>query len=208
MKYWMLLWLLLTTHVLADSSSQGKPGEFDFYVLSLSWSPTYCLISPGKKKCTEGYGFLLHGFWPQYTKGGGPQSCDAQSRLSPAELAKGVLVFSSQALLEHVWAKHGTCSGLGALGYLDATDTALASVKIPQLFEPFNVPNHLHAQEIESLFRQSNPAMGNHGMAVICKGRVLSEVRVCMSKEQRFTRCPRSMKTTCKGGDIRIPVQR
>jgi len=208
MKYWMLLWLLLTINVLAASRSQGTPGAFDFYVLSLSWSPTYCLINPGKTKCTEGYGFLLHGLWPQYTKGGWPESCDAQSRLSPTELAKGALVFSSHALLKHMWAKHGTCSGLGASGYLDATDTALAAVKIPQQLEPFNAPNYLHAQEIESLFSQSNPTMGNPGMAVICKGRVLSEVRVCMSKELRFTNCPDSVKTTCRAGDIRIPTQR
>lgn len=81
-------------------------------------------------------------------------------------------------------------------------------MQIPQQLQPFNVPNDLDAQAIENLFRQSNPAMGNHGMAVICKGKVLSEVRVCLSKELRFAGCPRSVKTQCKGGDIRIPVQR
>jgi ribonuclease T2 len=128
--------------------------------------------------------------------------------LSAAELAKGALIFPTQALLKHEWAKHGTCSGLDASRYLDATDTALAAVQIPQQLQPFNVPNDLDAQAIENLFRQSNPAMGNHGMAVICKGKVLSEVRVCLSKELRFAGCPRSVKTQCKGGDIRIPVQR
>ncbi|WLH87280.1 ribonuclease T2 [Pseudomonas sp. FP2338] len=209
MKYWMLLWLLLATHVLAAPRSQGVPGEFDFYVLSLSWSPTFCLTHPGNEQCTgKGYGFVLHGLWPQYAKGGWPASCDTQSRLSAADLAKGALIFPTQALLKHEWAKHGTCSGLDASSYLEASDTALAAVQIPQQLQPFNVPNYMEAQEIESLFRQSNPAMGNHGMAVICKGRVLSEVRVCLSKELRFAGCPRSVKSQCRGGDIRIPVQR
>ena len=59
MKYWMLLWLLLATNVLAAPRSQGTPGEFDFYVLSLSWSPTFCLTHPGNEQCTgKGYGFV------------------------------------------------------------------------------------------------------------------------------------------------------
>ena len=160
------------------------------------------------KRQGKGYGFVLHGLWPQYAKGGWPASCDTQSRLSAADLAKGALIFPTQALLKHEWAKHGTCSGLDASRYLEATDTALANVQIPQQLQPFNVPNYMDAQAIESLFRQSNPAMGNHGMAVICKGKVLSEVRVCLSKELRFAGCPRSVKSQCRGGDIRIPVQR
>ncbi|MFL1545676.1 ribonuclease T2 family protein [Pseudomonas sp. M5A4_2d] len=201
--------------VLASMATQAAPreqrpaGDFDFYVLSLSWSPTFCLTHPGNEQCSgKGYGFVLHGLWPQYAKGGWPASCDAQSRLSADELAKGALIFPTQALLKHEWSKHGTCSGLEASRYLDATDTALAAVQIPQQLQPFNVPNYLDAQAIESLFRQSNPAMGDHGMAVICKGKVLSEVRVCLSKELRFAGCPKSVKTQCKGGDIRIPVQR
>ncbi|MDQ0704356.1 ribonuclease T2 [Pseudomonas sp. W3I7] len=209
MKYWMLLWLLLATNVLAAPRSQGVPGAFDFYVLSLSWSPTFCLTHPGNEQCTgKGYGFVLHGLWPQYAKGGWPASCDTQSRLSAADLAKGALIFPTQALLKHEWAKHGTCSGLDASRYLEATDTALANVQIPQQLQPFNVPNYMEAREIEHLFRESNPAMGDHGMAVICKGRVLSEVRVCLSKELRFAGCPRSVKSQCRGGDIRIPTQR
>jgi len=150
----------------------------------------------------------LHGLWPQYARGGWPASCDTQSRLSADELAKGALIFPTQALLKHEWSKHGTCSGLEATRYLQATDAALATVQIPQQLQPFNVPGHLEAREIEALFRESNPAMGNHGVAVICKGKVLSEVRVCLSKELRFAGCPKSVKTQCRDGDIRIPVQR
>jgi ribonuclease T2 len=50
--------------------------------------------------------------------------------------------------------------------------------------------------------------MGNHGLAVICKGQVLSEVRVCLTKDLAFTGCPRSVKSQCRAGEIRIPAQR
>jgi ribonuclease T2 len=209
MKYWMALLLALTTSAIAAPRSQGQAGEFDFYVLSLSWSPTFCLTHPGNEQCTgKGYGFVLHGLWPQYARGGWPASCDARSRLSAEDLAKGALMFPTQALLKHEWAKHGTCSGLDASGYLDATDEALATVQIPEQLQPFNVPTYMKARDIEALFRESNPAMGDHGLAVICKGKVLSEVRVCLSKELRFAGCPKSVKTQCRAGDIRIPVQR
>ena len=209
---WIALWLVLAgaaTSVAAAPREQGQAGDFDFYVLSLSWSPTFCLTHPGDQQCSgKGYGFVLHGLWPQYARGGWPASCDSQSRLSAEALAKGAALFPSQKLLKHEWAKHGTCSGLEPLAYLEKTDTALGVVKIPEQLQAFNVPDSLDAQEIETLFRQSNPAMGNHGLAVICKGKVLSEVRVCLSKELRFAGCPRSVKSQCRGGDIRVPTQR
>ena len=123
-------------------------------------------------------------------------------------MAKGMSLFVTEKLLKHEWAKHGTCSGVEASEYLDKTDTALGVVQIPQAFEPFNVPGPLAARDIEALFRESNPSMGRHGMAVICKGKVLSEVRVCLSKELRFTGCPQSIKTQCRTGELRIPAQR
>lgn len=209
MKYWMVLWLLIATGATAASRNQGSAGEFDFYVLSLSWSPTFCLTHPGNEQCSgKGYGFVLHGLWPQYAQGGWPASCAPQSRLSDEEMEKGAALFPTRALLKHEWAKHGTCSGLEPLEYLERTDTALGVVVIPQQLQPFNTPPSMQAQEIEALFRESNPHMGNHGLAVICKGKVLSEVRVCLTKDLAFAGCPRSVKSQCRDGDIRIPTQR
>jgi ribonuclease T2 len=209
---WLALWLVLAsmaTGGVAAPRNQGKAGDFDFYVLSLSWSPTFCLTHRGDQQCSgKGYGFVLHGLWPQYARGGWPVSCAPQSGLSPEDVAKGMTLFVSERLLRHEWAKHGTCSGLQASAYLDKTDAALGVVNIAQQLQPFNVSGSLAAREIETLFRQSNPAMGNHGVAVICKGKVLSEVRVCLSKDLAFVGCPRSVKTQCRDGDIRIPTQR
>lgn len=209
MKYAWVLWLLIATVATAAPRNQAQPGEFDFYVLSLSWSPTFCLTHPSNEQCTgKGYGFVLHGLWPQYARGGWPASCAPQSRLSDEEMDKGAALFPTRALLKHEWAKHGTCSGLEPLEYLQRTDMALGVVVIPQQLQPFNTPPSLPAWEIEALFRQSNPRMGNHGLAVICKGKVLSEVRVCLTKDLAFAGCPRSVKSQCRNGDIRIPAQR
>jgi ribonuclease T2 len=199
----------------ARESTTAKPrvesvaGVFDYYLLTLSWSPTFCLTHKDDAQCSgKGYGFVLHGLWPQYAKGGWPKSCLPRVQLSPDERAKGLTLFASRKLLEHEWAKHGTCSGLGAMGYLQASDKAVGAVRIPQQLQPLNSTYYFQARDIEQMFRQSNPAIPADGIAVICKGPVLSEVRVCMDKDLQFSACGKGIKTQCRAGDIRVPPAR
>ena len=51
-----------------------RAGDFDYYVLSLSWSPTWCAIEGddrGADQCDarHDYGWILHGLWPQNERG-------------------------------------------------------------------------------------------------------------------------------------------
>ncbi|MGE3646675.1 MAG: ribonuclease, partial [Beijerinckiaceae bacterium] len=53
----------------AEPVSQGQ--GFDFYVLSLSWSPSYCAAEGGvanRQHCSSGrkHGFVVLGWWPQF----------------------------------------------------------------------------------------------------------------------------------------------
>ena len=64
------------------------------------------------------------------------------------------------------------------------------------------------AQEISDLFRQSNPGIPADGIAVLCSGPELSEVRVCMGKDLGFGACGKGVKTQCRAGDIRVPPSR
>ncbi|WP_236177221.1 ribonuclease T2 [Pseudomonas sputi] len=191
------------------SKAESVAGVFDYYLLTLSWSPTFCLTHKGDPQCTgKGYGFVLHGLWPQYAKGGWPQSCPPQTNLSATETAKGLTLFPTKKLLDHEWSKHGTCSGLGAMGYLDEADKAVAAVKIPEELQPFSSSYYFEAQEIADLFRRSNPGIPSNGIAVICNGPELSEVRVCMGKDLQFGACGKDVKTQCRAGDIRVPPSR
>ena len=199
----------------ARQTQQGKPqaesvaGVFDYYLLTLSWSPTFCLTHKDDAQCSgKGYGFVLHGLWPQYAKGGWPESCPPMVALSPAERTQGLTLFPTPKLLEHEWSKHGTCSGLGAMGYLDAADKAVAAVKVPEQLQPFSSTHYFTAQEISDLFRESNPGIPADGIAVLCSGPELSEVRVCMGKDLGFGACGKGVKTQCRAGDIRVPPSR
>ncbi|MFW9081261.1 ribonuclease T2 [Pseudomonas sp. P2757] len=193
----------------SQAPAESVAGVFDYYLLTLSWSPTFCLTHKEDAQCSgKGYGFVLHGLWPQYAKGGWPESCPPVTNLSAAETAKGLTLFPTKKLLDHEWAKHGTCSGLGAMGYLDASDKAVAAVKIPEELQPFSTSYYFEAQEIADLFRKSNPGIAANGIAVICNGPELSEVRVCMGKDLQFGACGKGVKTQCRAGDIRVPPSR
>ena len=58
----------------ATTPRDAATGDYDYYVMALSWSPSYCRSHPeDDEQCTRrGFGFVLHGLWPQYEAGNGP----------------------------------------------------------------------------------------------------------------------------------------
>jgi ribonuclease T2 len=51
----------------------AAPGQFDFYVLNLSWSPEFCNGHPSAAECSQHRAFTLHGLWPQNNNGTYPE---------------------------------------------------------------------------------------------------------------------------------------
>lgn len=192
-----------------NQRADSVAGVFDYYLLTLSWSPTFCLTHLDNEQCSgKGYGFVLHGLWPQYAKGGWPQSCAPQVQLSQEERARGLTLFPTKKLLEHEWRKHGTCSGLEAADYLELADKAVGAVRIPETLQPFSAAYYLEAREIARLFQESNPDIPADGIAILCRGPELSEVRICMGKDLAFTACGKGVKNQCRSGEIRVPPVR
>ena len=114
---------------------QGKPGVFDYYVLSLSWSPQHCAGPSGTRdsqQCGEGkrFGFVVHGLWPQYERGF-PDSCAAGSQVAPSIVTRLLPLMPSGRLIQHEWDKHGTCSGLSQASYFETIEKTFARLKVP-----------------------------------------------------------------------------
>ena len=108
---------------------QAAPGQFDFYLLNLSWSPEFCATHGDSPECGRNLGFVVHGLWPQDTNGDYPQHCsDAPG---PSNPQADTDIMPTASLVEHEWQTHGTCSGLGADNYFAAIHKAYAGVKIP-----------------------------------------------------------------------------
>jgi ribonuclease T2 len=218
-----LLWLVLfaaagiayARHhgVHRDSGNSGAApaiaGQYDFFLLSLSWSPSYCLThSEDRAQCSKGYGFVLHGLWPQNSNGGYPENCAPDAPLPADAEARGQTLFPSARLMQHEWQRHGSCSGLDALEYFNTADRALAVVRIPADLDAPTTSLSMDAAQIIAEFRAVNPAVPENGLVVSCNRAELSEVRVCLSKSLKPIECGRGVHSSCPDVALRIPAAR
>ena len=187
----------------------GEPGKFDYYVLTLSWSPTYCLTHPqDRTQCSgKGYGFVLHGLWPQFDAGNWPEFCST-APLPPAAEQLGSTLFPSRKLMEHEWQRHGTCSGLDAVSYFRTADKALASVHVPTDFEAPGQGLSLTGAQIAAAFRKANPSIPADGLTVACGRGELSEVRVCLTRDLAPRSCGKGVHSTCPASPVDVPATR
>ena len=201
----------------AQDRRQNEPGQFDFYVLSLSWSPSYC--EQASERGNEGrsqaqcggrpFSFVVHGLWPQYEHGF-PEYCDRDSWLDRDIMRSMLDLMPAPGLIFNEWKKHGTCAGLGPRPYFETIRKARAAVKIPPEFLNLSEPKTVAPAEIEDAFVKVNPGLKTEDMAVTCNGTRLSEVRICVSKDLRGLRtCPEAVqRQSCLARGILIPALR
>jgi ribonuclease T2 len=187
-----------------------ETGQFDYYVLSLSWAPTYCLTHSGDRaECGgKGYGLVVHGLWPQFDGGGYPENCSTQYELTADAAARGRTLYPSERLMQHEWYEHGSCSGVDALDYFQTVDRATAVVKAPPALEAPQTSQDLNASQTIDLFRRANAQMPVDALVVVCNRGDLSEVRVCLSKDLAVRTCGRGVRSTCPGSVVTVPASR
>jgi ribonuclease T2 len=188
------------------SNKASTPGDFDYYLVSLSWSPAYCINHPkDQRQCGgRGFGFILHGLWPQHASGGYPQDCPSTSRPSSSAIQKTLAFMPSEKLIQHEWAKHGTCTGLSADEYLALADKAFSLVQIPAGFQAPSTPRTLTAEQIRNEFTKANPSFPENSIVLKCSGTELEEVRVCANTQLKPQSCGKGIRTQCKGDAIQI----
>src|SRR5690606_30788812 len=147
----------------------GKPpvaasgSGFDFYVLSLSWSPTFCAeqgLDAPNLQCgaDRDFAFIVHGLWPQFERGW-PEFCDSgEPGRVPDALARTLRdIMPSPGLVGHQWRKHGTCTGLSQRDFLTAIREAYESVTIPGAYASAGKSVRADPDAVEADFLQSNP---------------------------------------------------
>lgn len=213
MRFAALLLALLCSTALARHhapAATNAPGHFDYYLLSLSWSPSYCLVHPkDRHQCQgRGFGFVLHGLWPQFNAGGDPRACASNVDLDRDALAVGRTLYPSPALMEHEWQRHGTCSGLAPADYFRTADKALAVLHIPAMLQAPRADQRWSRQQILAAFQGANPALPPHAMAVACSGGELSEVRVCLTQNLLLRPCGHGVADSCPALPVLIRAVR
>jgi len=197
----------------AKSQQYGEPGQFDFYVLALSWSPSYCdsagnRADPSQCRAQKPYGFIVHGLWPQYDRGF-PADCAYNApRVSDHTIRELRDVMPSRGLVIHQWRKHGTCSGLSPDQYFALTRKAFEKIKIPAQFGEATRWQSFSPPEVENAFRVANPGLRDDMLSVTCDRRNLREVRICLTKDLEFRSCPQVDRQACRNNRISLPPVR
>jgi ribonuclease T2 len=193
---------------------RNQPGRFDFYVLSLSWSPSFCKESeergrPSNEQCRgRPYSFVVHGLWPQYERGF-PRDCQVPAPRLSRELTTSMLdLMPAQGLIYHEWDQHGTCSGLEAQAYFDLIRKARETVKIPESYAALKTTLTVAPDEVEEAFVKSNPGLSRAAISVTCGSTRLSEVRICMSKDLKFRDCDEIDRRACRRDKLLMPPVR
>lgn len=194
------------------TAKPGKQADFDFFVMSLSWSPDYCATSGDNdpQQCSLGkkLGFVLHGLWPQYERGY-PQYCSVV-KLTQEVKGKFPNLYPSDKLYTHEWDKHGTCSGLTPEGYLAISKKLKDSVVVPAPYKAPEQPVRVTTEKFKQQFVEANPAMTADALAVYCSGsgRFLQELYVCFTKEGKPRECSKEVQDkaikTCDNPDFLV----
>jgi len=188
-------------------------GDFDFYVLSLSWSPSFCAdggAARSRNQCAPGAnpGFVVHGLWPQYANGY-PSQCPGNPFVPYSTLSGLNGLYPDLGLARHEWRQHGVCSGKNPAGYFADVRIARDNVVIPAVFKATDRDQSMAPLNVQRAFLEANRRLRPGMMAVTCRRGALQEARICMSKDLRdFVACPQVARQGCFSQSIVIPAGR
>ncbi len=190
----------------------AAPGQFDYYVLSLSWSPAFCIQQPDSAQCTgpRRFAFVVHGLWPQNERGW-PQHCGDSP--VPEPVADGILdLMPARKLIDHEWATHGTCSGLKPADFFGLVRRAYGSVNIPPGLKSLDAAIEQAPGTIVSEFLRANPRWPAESVVATCSGQGtprLREVHVCFDRQLTARACAAdALREGCRAQSVIVPPVR
>ncbi|WP_133486748.1 ribonuclease T2 family protein [Aliiroseovarius marinus] len=194
-----LIWLSAAWACVAEGE---RAGDFDYYVLSLSWSPNWCATTGdqrGSEQCdpSRDLGWVVHGLWPQY-ENGWPSYCKTAVRApSRSMTAAQADLFGTGGAAWYQWKKHGSCAGIEAEVYYDLVRKAFGAVNRPEVFRKLTNSVRLPASVVEEAFLQANPDWHADMLTITCKADRIQEARLCLTKDLEPRTCARDVVRDC-----------
>lgn len=200
-------WLLVLIAATGLARAEGeRAGDFDYYVLSLSWSPTWCALEGdrrGSPQCVDDkdFGWVLHGLWPQY-ENGWPSFCSTPARNpSRTDTEAQADIFGTSGNAWHQWNKHGRCTGLTADDYYALAREAYRQIARPEIFRKLQESVRVPAAVVEQAFLEENPDLEADEITITCKARRIQEARVCLTRSLEPRRCGSDVIRDCRMKD-------
>ncbi|HZD33149.1 MAG TPA: ribonuclease T2 [Candidatus Angelobacter sp.] len=190
-----------------SDASSGTVGVFDYYLLTLSWAPEFCATNAAGRSSAEcatnkHMGLVVHGLWPQYDNGKWPQDCASSPPVASSTVDHMMPIMPGSSLIQHEWAKHGTCSGLAVNDYFGAIEKLYTGLTVPDSFKKPAGASQTNPGDIEAAFASANNAP-KEAFRVSCPQNEFSAVEVCLSKDLKYMACPATMKE-CKAPEIKV----
>jgi ribonuclease T2 len=209
--------MLLATAASAEPTPPDlvAPAPFDYYVLTLSWSPGFCDTggeSRSPEQCDSGSNaaFVTHGLWPNETGGRDPCGDKLQQDYVPSSaLSVGERVYPTRGLAIHEWRTHGVCTGLDAQHYFRAVQFARDEFTIPENLRHPTARFETNPGALFKAFADVNANLTAESMAVTCERGELIDVRFCLTRDLRaFAICPDVARRSCRSGSISVSPPR
>ena len=178
----------------STSSPADVAGAFDYYVLSLSWSPNWCALEGDARQSDQcdarhDHGWILHGLWPQF-ENGYPQYCQSAKRPPSRQMTSQMAdIMGTSGLAWHQWEKHGTCTNLSAENYFDLSRQAYTQIERPEILRQLAKPVRIAPSVVEQTFLDANPRFGVDGITITCRSGHIQEARICLTKSLEPRTC-------------------
>jgi ribonuclease T2 len=174
-------------------SADTTPGQFDYYLLTLSWAPEFCAAHRNNAASTEcdpsrHYGFVVHGLWPENENGSYPQHCGTAQPVSQDIVRQMLPLMPDRGLIQHEWSTHGTCSGLESQAYFANIKKAFSALQIPPQYRAPSQALNASPAEIEQAFATANHAPAS-AFRVSCSGTEFVALEVCLTKDLQYRQC-------------------
>ncbi|NNE23999.1 MAG: ribonuclease T2 [Rhizobiales bacterium] len=198
-------------------AKQERAGEFDYYTLALSWSPTFCRSPAGQRnpsQCSAGrrFAFVVHGLWPQFTRGW-PSFCRTPERwVDDRQIRDMFDIMPSKGLIIHQWKKHGSCSGLSQDGYFTLTRELFAKIRVPARYLSPTDPVEISPRQLVTDFLKTNRELRADMISVQCgNSRAtanLRELRICFNRKGELAACGSNERRQCRAETLILPPVR
>ena len=167
------------------------------YTLAISWAPGFCRDRAdslsARFQCNSGnrFGFTLHGLWPDGRGKIWPQYCVPAKILTPTLIRRNLCATPSAQLLQHEWAKHGTCMpGYSPAQYFARSTALYGRLRYPDM-DALSRNSALTAGDVATAIAAANPRIRADMMRVTADRQGwLEEVWLCLDKRFRYQTCP------------------
>jgi ribonuclease T2 len=180
------------------------------YTLALTWAPQFCRERGQRDsasfQCGSGnrFGFTLHGLWPDGEGKDWPQYCRDTGLIPQPVIRANLCATPSAQLLQHEWAKHGTCmAGESPASYFRRATALYARLRYPDMAALSR--SSLTAGRLAAAIARANPGLPANAMRITAtRDGWLDEVWLCLDKRYRYARCPAHQGGLATGRRVKI----